>query len=147
MSSASTRHCTAYNKPTCYGMRASTSLFLASLHFVRLKSETCMYVLNHQSGTIIVLVHVEDIAIASSSTDLLAWFKTSNAQRYSITDLGELHHFVGIAVTCDRAARTLTPTVGRTVGFGRLAEEQRTEARHAQAAVVVGEDLVHLDPE
>ncbi len=32
---------------------------------------------------------------------------------------------------------------------GRLAEEQRTDidARRAQAAVAVGEDLVHLDPE
>ncbi len=30
---------------------------------------------------------------------------------------------------------------------GLLAEEQRADARRAQAAVVVGEDLVHLDPE
>jgi hypothetical protein len=30
---------------------------------------------------------------------------------------------------------------------GRLAEEQRADARRAQAAVGVGNDLVHLDPE
>ncbi len=30
---------------------------------------------------------------------------------------------------------------------GRLAEEQRADVRRAQAAVVAGEDLVHLDPE
>ncbi len=31
--------------------------------------------------------------------------------------------------------------------LGRLAEEQRTDARRARAAVVAGEDLVHFDPE
>ncbi len=30
---------------------------------------------------------------------------------------------------------------------GRLAEEQRTDARRAQAAVIAGEDLAHEEPE
>lgn len=84
--------------------------FLVSLDFVRLKSEPCMYVLHNSTGTIILLVHVDDLAIAASSPALLDWFKMNIARRYSITDLGELHHFVGIAVTRDRAARTLTIT-------------------------------------
>ena len=84
--------------------------FLVSLNFMRLKSEPCMYVLHQPSGTIILLVHVDDLAIAASSPALLNWFKTSIARRYSITDLGELHHFVGIAVTRDRATRTLAIT-------------------------------------
>ena len=84
--------------------------FLVSVNFVRLKSEPCMYTLQQPEGIIILLVHVDDLAIAASTPTLLDWFKTSIARRYSITDLGELHHFVGIAVTRDRDARTLTIT-------------------------------------
>ncbi len=40
-----------------------------------------------------------------------------------------------------------TPGAGANYLAGRLAEEQRTDARRAQAAVGVGNDLVHEDPE
>jgi hypothetical protein len=44
-------------------------------------------------------------------------------------------------------ASCLSLVKGANYLAGLLVEEQRTDARRAQAAIVVGEDLVHLDPE
>jgi hypothetical protein len=56
----------------------------------------------------------------------------------------ELKQVLSIAV---QRCHALSLEKGANYLAGRLAEEQRTDARRAQAAVGVGNDLAHEDPE
>ena len=57
---------------------------------------------------IIIVVHVDDCTIASSSLDAIAQLKERLRMHVEITDLGELHWLLGIEVSRNRDARTLS---------------------------------------
>ena len=63
------------------------------------------YVDNHRT---IIAVHVDDCAITSSSGEQMQDFKKKINERHSITDLGPIHWLLGIKVTRDRNARTIS---------------------------------------
>ncbi|KAM1891095.1 hypothetical protein ACFX14_034414 [Malus domestica] len=50
------------------------------------------------SGILIVSVYVDDIVYTGSSDTLLEKFKKDTMQHYEMTDLGLLHHFLGMGV-------------------------------------------------
>jgi hypothetical protein len=62
---------------------------------------------NQRGGTLIILVYVDDIAIFGTLNDIQA-FKEQIASRYKITDLGEIHQFLGLHIARDRSRKTLT---------------------------------------
>jgi transposase InsO family protein len=60
-------------------------------------------------GHILILaVHVDDCAMTGSSGELIAQYKQKFHSCYALTDLGPLHWLLGIKVTRDRAARTIS---------------------------------------
>ncbi|KAJ3476999.1 hypothetical protein NLI96_g10770 [Meripilus lineatus] len=77
--------------------------------FTKAVADECLYVLRNKEGTItlLVLVYVDDMTIASKSRTIILNFKQDLQKHFDITDLGELHYILGIRVTRDRAARVV----------------------------------------
>ncbi|XP_022024035.1 uncharacterized mitochondrial protein AtMg00810-like [Helianthus annuus] len=46
-----------------------------------------------------LLLYVDDIVLTTSNDRLLHHFITALSQKFSMTDLGRLHHFLGIEIT------------------------------------------------
>ncbi|CAI7807239.1 unnamed protein product [Closterium sp. NIES-54] len=57
-----------------------------------------------------ILVYVDDLVFATADRAVLAEVKSELQKRHMCTDLGELQHYLGLQITRDRAARTITPT-------------------------------------
>ncbi|CAI5477569.1 unnamed protein product [Closterium sp. Yama58-4] len=55
-----------------------------------------------------VLVYVDDLVFATPDRVALAHVKSELQKRHTCTDLGELRHYLGLQITRDRAARTIT---------------------------------------
>ena len=80
---------------------------LESLGFTRCITDPCLYVRRVDGELLIVGLFVDDLAIASSSTTQRDWLKGQLTQKYSMTDEGDLTHFLGLQIERDREARTL----------------------------------------
>ena len=72
--------------------------FLLSIGFVEAKSDTSLFIYRHGHDTVYLLLYVDDIVLTTSSPALLQRTITALQQEFSMKDLGELHHFLGIAV-------------------------------------------------
>jgi hypothetical protein len=66
---------------------------------VSAKSDTSLFIYKHGHDTIYLLLYVDDIVLTTSSDSLLQWVITALQQEFSMTDLGPLHHFLGLTVT------------------------------------------------
>jgi hypothetical protein len=58
--------------------------------------------------TTILAIHVDDCLITGSSPELISDYKHKLNERYSLTDLGPVHWLLGIKITRDREARTIS---------------------------------------
>ncbi|TFY61298.1 hypothetical protein EVG20_g7113 [Dentipellis fragilis] len=56
----------------------------------------------------ILAIHIDDSTLTGSSPALLQSYKEQLNARYTLTDLGPIHWLLGIKVTCDRDARTIS---------------------------------------
>jgi hypothetical protein len=65
------------------------------------------------SGQILILaVHVDDCVLTGGSSDLISEYKQKVNSCYALTNLGPVHWLLGIKVTRDRAAHTLSLSQG-----------------------------------
>jgi hypothetical protein len=82
---------------------------MGRLGFVKSEADKCLYVL-HKDGqvTLLVLVYVDDAALASQEITQITKFKKAISEYFPIKDLGDLRHILGIQITRDRAAHTIT---------------------------------------
>ncbi|CAI7734865.1 unnamed protein product, partial [Closterium sp. NIES-53] len=62
-----------------------------------------------------ILVYVDDLVFATADTEALALVKSELQKRQTCTDLGELHSYLGLQITRDRARRTITLTQSHMV--------------------------------
>ncbi|CAI7849301.1 unnamed protein product, partial [Closterium sp. NIES-53] len=69
----------------------------------------------HGSTPFFVLVYVDDLVFATPDRHALASVKEELQRRHTYTDLGELQHYLGLQITRDRAARTITLTQSHMV--------------------------------
>jgi hypothetical protein len=89
-----------------YGMKQSGRIWnqtmdnaMLSWGFTRLSCESCIYYRKTDTGVIISAVHVDDfLSIATSKTENES-FKTQMKSLWTISDLGEAKHCVGIAIS------------------------------------------------
>jgi hypothetical protein len=72
--------------------------FLLSMGFVETKCDTSLFVFRRGDDMVYLLLYVDDIVLTASSTSLLRRTITSLQQEFSMKDLGELHHFLGMQV-------------------------------------------------
>jgi hypothetical protein len=71
--------------------------YLTTLGFIEAKSDTPLVIFRHGSGTVYLLLYVDDIILTASSTEILH-HTISALQREFTMDHGPLHHFLGITV-------------------------------------------------
>ncbi|CAI5969414.1 unnamed protein product [Closterium sp. NIES-64] len=62
-----------------------------------------------------ILVYVDDLVFATADTAGLAYVKSELLKRHTCTDLGEVHSYLGLQITRDRARRTITLTQSHMV--------------------------------
>jgi hypothetical protein len=72
--------------------------FLLKLGFVESNADTGLFVLRHGSDTAYLLLYVDDIVLTASSSRLRQRIITALQQEFSMKDLGQLHHFLGMHV-------------------------------------------------
>ncbi|CAI7735772.1 unnamed protein product [Closterium sp. NIES-53] len=77
-----------------------------------------------------VLVYVDDLVFATPDRHALASVKEELQRRHTCTDLGELQCYLGLQITRDRAARTIT----LTYVLARFVAPQRHRPSHWYAA-------------
>ncbi|CAI7734713.1 unnamed protein product [Closterium sp. NIES-53] len=80
---------------------------LAALDFFTSSLDPSLFV--HRGSTpFFVLVYVDDLVFATPDQRMLASVKEELQRRHTCTDLDELQHYLGLQITRERAARTIT---------------------------------------
>jgi hypothetical protein len=72
--------------------------YLCTIGFSASKCDTSLFILYRGSHTAYLLLYVDDIILTANSTVLLNSIIASLSSEFSMSDLGELHHFLGINV-------------------------------------------------
>ena len=83
--------------PRAWYQRFAT--YIRHLGFVPSVSDTSLFVYKDGASTAYLLLYVDDIVLTASSTDLLLSIIGRLHAEFAMTDLGDLHHFLGISVT------------------------------------------------
>jgi hypothetical protein len=83
--------------PQAWYQRFAT--YLRRLGFVASTSDTSLFVLKDGASIAYLLLYVEDIVLTASSSTLLQHIMARLSSEFAMTDLGDLHHFLGISVT------------------------------------------------
>jgi transposase InsO family protein len=81
---------------------------MISWGFTRLSCESCIYYRNDATGIVIAAVHVDDFLSIANSPAANEAFKSQMKEIWTISDLGEVKQLVGIAISRDRSARTVS---------------------------------------
>lgn len=90
-------------KKAVYGLRQAprawyTALkeFLVSIGFKNSRADASLFVLQHGSVFVYILIHVDDIIITGTSTTVIKQVIDRLAAKFSLKDLGELSYFLGL---------------------------------------------------
>jgi len=97
-------------KKALYGLKQARRQWKKRLHevltnfgFTQAFSDDCLYIKHHKDQIVLlVLVYVDDMAIAGPDGIHLVSLKSFLSKDFEITDLGELKHILGILVSRDR---------------------------------------------
>jgi hypothetical protein len=82
--------------------------YLRSLKFVPSPADPCFYIRGTGEDKMMILIHVDDLAIAAKDKKAIAEFKELLNQKYGIKDLGPITRYTSYQLTRDRNARTIT---------------------------------------
>ncbi|CAI7916702.1 unnamed protein product [Closterium sp. NIES-54] len=89
---------------------------LAALGFVPSTADPSLFLRTDTSlPPFYVLVYVDDLVFATADTEALTLVKSELQKRHTCTDLGQLHSYLGLQITRDRARRTITLTQSHMV--------------------------------
>jgi hypothetical protein len=98
-----------------YGMKQAGRLWNKTMDaamvewgFKRLSSESCIYYRRTDQGIIIAVVHVDDFLSIADSKEENERFKSQMRTRWIISALGEPKFCIGIAISRNRADRTVS---------------------------------------
>lgn len=104
-------------KKTLYGLKQSgrvwnntlNNTFTFDLGYTRLIADRCVYVRQSPKGPIIAAVHVDDIFLLTPrDAEIIAQVKNEIKGKFNATDLGELHHTLGMEITRDEISGNIT---------------------------------------
>ena len=66
--------------------------------FKQSKNDPCIYILNSGGKIFIIAVYVDDIILAEKRCERIQKFTNAIADKFDITEMGKLHHLVGIKI-------------------------------------------------
>ncbi|CAI7737180.1 unnamed protein product [Closterium sp. NIES-53] len=93
-----------------------TGTTLAALGFAPSTADPSLFLRTDRSLPLFyVLVYVDDLVFATADTEALTLVKSELQKRHTCTDLVELHRYLGLQITRDRARRTITLTQSHMV--------------------------------
>ena len=72
--------------------------FLLSLKFSHTHADKNLYVLMVDHDICILVLYVDDLLLIGSSMELIGWIQSQLTSRFSMTDLGLLHYFLGLEI-------------------------------------------------
>ncbi|KAK1617826.1 hypothetical protein QYE76_023343 [Lolium multiflorum] len=82
--------------------------YIATLGFVASATDTSLFVLHSAADTAYLLLYVDDIIVTASSTSLLEGLLARLHSEFAMTDLGDLHYFLGMKVSRSSAGLFLS---------------------------------------
>jgi hypothetical protein len=84
------------------------STFLLQYGFVNAKTDTSLFI--YKSGTIVAyfLIYVDDLLLTGNNSSFLDKFKQSLAEQFSLKDLGQPSHFLGVEIIPTKSGLFLT---------------------------------------
>ena len=134
-----------------YGMKQASRVWnqtfdkvVKKLGFERLACEWCVYRRESSTGTIIFAVHVDDIVSAASSPAENDLFKSQLKQHWEINDLGPAKFALGIAISRDDDAKTIS--ISQSALIDRVVEQfGQSEAHSVDTPMVAGLQLRRPD--
>jgi hypothetical protein len=86
---------------------------LEGMSFTASGADPGLYTAQVQGTIVYVLVYVDDILVAASSSEAVSWVKEQLAAAFDVRDLGEAAYFLGMRLVRDRGSRTLKLTQQR----------------------------------
>jgi hypothetical protein len=102
-------------KKSLYGLRQAGRAWyhkidtaLSDLGFAALASDHCIYVQHLDDQVTFIVLYVDDLLLISNSLPGLTALKAGLSDRFEMTDLGEAQFILGLQLTRDRSARTLS---------------------------------------
>jgi hypothetical protein len=84
--------------------------YFLSQHFVRCKSDPNVYMLRTSDSLLILALYVDDLLIIGSLTSVIAMIKGTLHDRFSMTDMGPLHYFLGLKINQNASCIKLSQT-------------------------------------
>jgi hypothetical protein len=85
--------------PKAWNQRFATYIY--SMGFTASKSNASLFVYKDRDHVAYLLLYVDDIIVTASSRELLQLIRARLHSEFAMTDLGDLHHFLGISVKRD----------------------------------------------
>lgn len=80
---------------------------LESIGFTQSSSDPGFFVRASSSGTVYLLMYVDDLLLASSDLRLLSEVKAAISKAFDARDLGDAHFFLGMSIDRERAHKSL----------------------------------------
>jgi len=74
-------------------------LFFLNMDFFCSLVDSSLFILHSNLGTLILLLYVDDILLTGSSTTLVSTFIQLLSSEFTMEDLGQIHHFLGIEIS------------------------------------------------
>jgi transposase InsO family protein len=81
---------------------------LTDLGFCASSADPGVFLAKPEGQLLILAIHVDDCILTGSSPELIAQYKSKLNDCYALTDLGPIHWLLGIKITRDRPARTIS---------------------------------------
>ena len=105
-------------KKGLYGLKQAGRIWNKTLHnhliahgYTSLESEPSIYIKrNNNNDIVIIAVYVDDLQIASNDINVLHQAKLSLSTQFKMTDLGEVHHILGLRVLRDDKSTSIDQT-------------------------------------
>jgi hypothetical protein len=98
-----------------YGLKQAGRLWyeelcriLISLGFTVCTSDPCVFFRRTSNGLLIITSHVDDLALFASTLKAITVFKAEFKKHVNFTDHGDITQLLGMVVSRDRAARTIS---------------------------------------
>ena len=80
---------------------------LIEIGFVPLKSDSCVYIYNHNNTVVIITLYVDDLLVIGSNVRVIETIKKLK-DNFQVSDLGDVSLVLGMQITRDREKETLT---------------------------------------
>ena len=109
---------------------------LVEIGFVPLKSDTCVYLYDHDAVEIYLTLYVDDLLLAGNNSEAMSMAKKKLQKRFKMTDMGPASLVLGMEIKRACEQGTLTISQEAYISQSSRGSECRTASRPARLATV-----------